>query len=188
MQQKLDKINAVTRESVTGIRVIRANNAENKQSNKFDKVNKCLYHDKVKHNVNLLLDGNSYCYFPANKMLEIGIFIILENAIKYSPEYETVVVHFNENSWNKTLVVTVTNWGPALEAGEHNKIFERGYRGRNAAVNPSKKGQGIGLHMLKQICDANSIEVKIDTKGFRYFQQSKYSSFEVKLIFKNVLF
>lgn len=42
LQQKLDKINAVTRESVTGIRVIRANNAENKQSNKFDKVNKEL--------------------------------------------------------------------------------------------------------------------------------------------------
>ena len=39
VQKLIDKINGVTRENLTGIRVIRAFNAENYQENKFEKVN-----------------------------------------------------------------------------------------------------------------------------------------------------
>lgn len=39
VQKLIDKINNVTRESITGIRVIRAFNAENYQENRFEKVN-----------------------------------------------------------------------------------------------------------------------------------------------------
>ena len=39
VQKLLDKINGLTRENLTGIRVIRAYNAEEYQQNKFDKVN-----------------------------------------------------------------------------------------------------------------------------------------------------
>ncbi len=42
MQALTDDVNRVTRESLTGIRVIRAYNAENYQENKFEKANKAL--------------------------------------------------------------------------------------------------------------------------------------------------
>ena len=42
IQKLTDKINNVTRENITGVRVIRAFNAENYQENKFSKVNKDL--------------------------------------------------------------------------------------------------------------------------------------------------
>ena len=42
IQKLTDKINNVTRENITGVRVIRAFNAENYQENKFSKVNKEL--------------------------------------------------------------------------------------------------------------------------------------------------
>ena len=42
VQKLIDKVNGVTRESVTGIRVVRAFNAEEYQENRFDKVNNDL--------------------------------------------------------------------------------------------------------------------------------------------------
>ena len=42
VQKTIDKINGVTRENLTGIRVIRAFNAEKFQKNRFEKVNKTL--------------------------------------------------------------------------------------------------------------------------------------------------
>lgn len=42
VQKLIDKVNGVTRENVTGIRVVRAFNAEEYQENKFDKVNNDL--------------------------------------------------------------------------------------------------------------------------------------------------
>ena len=42
MQELIDKINSVTRETLSGVKVIRAYNAEDYQENKFDKINKKL--------------------------------------------------------------------------------------------------------------------------------------------------
>ena len=64
---------------------------------KFEKVYKCLYSSRVRKHIDVKLVNNSYGLFSATPIMEIGIFIILENAIKYSPEYETIDVIFDEN-------------------------------------------------------------------------------------------
>lgn len=43
MQKTIDKLNLVTRESLTGVKVVRANGSEEKQLEKFEKTNKSFY-------------------------------------------------------------------------------------------------------------------------------------------------
>ena len=47
IQKLTDKLNSVTRESLTGIRVVRAFNASNYQEDKFDKVNNDLFKQEI---------------------------------------------------------------------------------------------------------------------------------------------
>ena len=47
VQRLIDKINGVTRENLTGIRVVRAFNAEKYQENKFEEVNTALTNQQL---------------------------------------------------------------------------------------------------------------------------------------------
>lgn len=154
---------------------------------KFEKVYKCLYNSRTKKNIDVRLENNSYGLFSATPMMEIAIFIILENAIKYSPEHEIIRVVFDENRRTNRLVVNTENWGPFIEQDEKCKIFDRGYRGRNAVSGTDTKGQGLGLHILKQICESNNIKLEINTREQRFIQQVRCSKFSVKLTFEDIL-
>lgn len=154
---------------------------------KFEKVYKCLYNSRTKKNLDVRLENNSYGLFSATPMMEIAIFIILENAIKYSPEYEVIKVVFDENKRTNRLIVRTENWGPILEKAEIQRIYERGYRGRNADSITDARGQGLGLPILKQICESNNIKLEISTGEHKYIQHVKYSKFSVKLTFDNIL-
>lgn len=83
VQKLIDKVNGVTRENLTGIRVIRAFNAENFQEERFDKVNNELTNTQL---------FNQRCFASLGPMmnlvmhgLTIGIYIIgtilIENAL-----------------------------------------------------------------------------------------------------------
>lgn len=154
---------------------------------KFEKVYKCLYNDRISKNINVILENKSYGLFSSTKIIEIAFFIILENAIKYSPENETIRVVFDEDKKMSRLVVRVENWGPYVDPDEQSRLFERGYRGRNAIRATNSKGHGIGLHLLKQICESNNIGLNISTGKQRFINQEKYAQFCVRLIFDNIL-
>ena len=47
VQRLIDKLNGVTRENLTGIRVVRAFNAEQYQENKFEEVNNRLTNQQL---------------------------------------------------------------------------------------------------------------------------------------------
>ena len=53
VQKQIDKINGVTRENLTGIRVIRAFNAENFQRDRFEKENNDLKNDLFNSNISV---------------------------------------------------------------------------------------------------------------------------------------
>ena len=75
------------------------------------------------------------------------IINLLSNAIKYSPEDSKVFI--NAAIENKTLKVSVKDYGIGINKKNLNKIFERYYRENG----PSNHGQGlgIGLFIAKQI-------------------------------------
>ena len=53
---------------------------------KVEKIYKCLYEEKVKKGLLIDMQGRNERSFRLKNTIELAIFIIIENAIKYSPE------------------------------------------------------------------------------------------------------
>lgn len=71
MQKLTDRLNSVTRENLTGIRVIRAYNAERFQENKFDEINREFT------NTNLFVGKVMACMNPLMSMVMNGISLAI---------------------------------------------------------------------------------------------------------------
>ena len=126
-----------------------------------EKVYKCLHNFRVKKKVIVNMVGTSTAIYKACSIIEVGLYIIIENAIKYSPEGLNVDITFNE--YGKNLEVKFQNWGPKLQPSELAHITERGYRADQVKRMGDIEGSGIGLYLLNRICDSNDIKLKINT-------------------------
>lgn len=150
---------------------------------KIEKVYKCLKDEAYKKGLSIKLQGSSHCSYYANNNIEIAFFILIDNAIKYSPKGKEIQISFFEDE--DKLIVDFQNLGVCPKNDEKNKIFDREFRSENVE---NINGRGIGLYLLKQICNSNSIEVehKIGSDWFFDENQIRYSTFAIKLIFNNI--
>jgi signal transduction histidine kinase len=113
----------------------------------------------------LVLDGDELVEVEADPLiLKQALVNIIENAVKYSPDGETVVVRvLNQDASQVT--VEVEDHGPGIPPEDRVKVFERFYRGSwTRERNPS--GAGLGLAIAKWAVEANggSIEL-VSSKG-----------------------
>ncbi len=88
--------------------------------------------------------------------------VILENAIKYSPNEQSVEVFFDELP--SSFEIRVESLGPTLEKDEVAKIFDKKFRGRNAEL-VDTSGGGYGLYFAKLICDLHGMELTADMES-----------------------
>lgn len=88
---------------------------------------------------------------------------LLDNAIKYAPRGEPVVITAREDR------IMVADKGAPIPAGEGRKIFERFYRSGDELTRETK-GVGIGLSLVSHIARAHSGEVRVesDQSGNRF--------------------
>ena len=97
---------------------------------RVEKVYKCLRSKADAKGIKICLNGSSYGLFSANPIIEIGLFILVDNAIKYSYPQSSIDITFVEKD-NK-LSVAFKNWGIKPREVELKHIFERGFRGENS--------------------------------------------------------
>ena len=153
---------------------------------KIEKVYKCLNAEAKRKNVGIYLDGKSYNLFSASNSIEIAFFIVLENAIKYSIENETIKITFKETEDRLTL--TFMNWGIRPGDDEIKKLTDRNYRSRNVINRNVEEGRGIGLYLLNQICSVNDIQLKIKLgNDNKYHNGYRYSPFFVEMKFDGMI-
>lgn len=69
---------------------------------------------------------------------------LLTNAIKYSPIDGQIVIHMGLHE-NKSVMVTIKDDGPGIQAHDLPRIFDRGFTGENGRVQHSATGMGLYL-------------------------------------------
>jgi two-component system sensor histidine kinase KdpD len=75
---------------------------------------------------------------------------LLENAVKYSAPGTPIEI--SATSSQTELVVTVSDWGDGIPAGEEQRIFEKFYR---VASEGNQGGAGLGLSICRAIIEAH---------------------------------
>ena len=79
----------------------------------------------------------------------------ISNAIKYSKNGTTIYIKLYKNDNN--IVLQIKDEGRGIE--DIDKIFDRYYRGDKITG-----GFGIGLSIVKHICDKNSVHIEVESK------------------------
>lgn len=90
------------------------------------------------------------------------IYNLLENATKYGDEGSEIIVGIRVD--DKHITTTVTNSGPPILKEEMPKLFDRGYRGWQAArLHPA--GTGFGLFIVRRIMEIHGGDVGVEVNG-----------------------
>ena len=99
----------------------------------------------------------------------LAVLNLIDNAIKYAADGKRIALAVRREA--DRVAITVRDWGPGIELDEHDRIFDRFYRGRAIRLKPIR-GSGIGLALVQHIArahggDATVISTPPDGATFR---------------------
>ncbi len=115
---------------------------------KYDKVVKCFQPNADVSEIRLEIAGPSQGYTFGAPVFELVPFVLVENAMKYSPKRSVVKVKVTD--FDKYIDAHVQSFGPKIAKAEIGRLFEQGFRGE-AARKSGKSGSGIGLYAAKSL-------------------------------------
>ncbi|SKB59095.1 sensor histidine kinase [Maribacter arcticus] len=111
--------------------------------------------NEVVYDANMLLKSGQNIRYPKDiddvlvefdeKILELALSNLMNNAIKYSPENTEITIQVTHQK--DRITIEVIDQGIGIPEKEQKFIFNRYYRAKNALLN---QGTGIGLSIAKQ--------------------------------------
>ena len=127
----------------------------------------------LEKNIQLNLDvQSSITVFGQKERLTQLLYILLDNAIKYSPENGSVKLHVWKEKDN--VFISVSDTGIGIDQKDLPYIFERFYRVDRARTRQNG-GHGLGLSIAKWIVDLHGGQINVESK------LNKGTTFIVKL-------
>jgi len=87
---------------------------------------------------------------------------IIENAVKYSKSNSVVEIQGRFKPSDDAAVVSIRSEGISLPLEDRQRIFERGYRTREA-TNAYPAGTGFGLYIARKIMDIHEGEIDVES-------------------------
>jgi two-component system sensor histidine kinase KdpD len=94
-------------------------------------------------------------------LIHLALSQLLENACRYSQPDANVLVEVS--SAGSLAAITVMNDGAPIPASEHNRIFDRFYRGTDARR--TAPGSGLGLYVARKIAVAHGGDIALVEAG-----------------------
>jgi two-component system OmpR family sensor kinase len=105
---------------------------------------------KAGKRISLISHKPLYAYANASAVEEL-FTILIDNALKYSPEDSAVTVTLI--SRKQMVGFEVINAGPGIRAEDLPHIFDRFYRADPSRTSGEKRGYGLGLSLAKKIVE-----------------------------------
>ncbi len=102
-------------------------------------------HQKIDYDINdSLVNGD------ADSLTQL-LVILIDNAIKYSPEGSTINITANKRA--EYGQITIHDQGIGIDKQALDKVFDRFYRADNSRTKIGAEGSGLGLSIAKMIID-----------------------------------
>jgi signal transduction histidine kinase len=95
--------------------------------------------------------------FDRDRIMQVAS-ILLENAVKYTPDGRSVTVRVEEEDDNVALAVSDT--GVGISEDQLPLVFERFYRADAARV---EDGVGLGLSIARQIAESHGSQIRAES-------------------------
>jgi len=123
-----------------------------------------------KKEIEIVFNCSEIISFPCDKeYILIVLNNLISNALKYSPQGETVYINLNAS--DTELKTTIINKGPGIPAEDREKVFETFYRSRNNSGH-HVEGSGLGLSIVRKIVKMHGGKVFINHEGDNGFSIS----------------
>ncbi len=149
---------------------------------KFDKIMKCYIAYAAKRKISFTIDGDSRSQTRGIEHFEMIPLIVIDNAVKYSPNNKSIEIVIREES--NLIYATVISLGPKIKELERKSIFEREFRGENA-IKSGKSGSGIGLYFAQRLLASIGAKISVEQDDTATtFQTYQYYSTKFKMIFQ----
>lgn len=97
-----------------------------------------------------------------------ALTVLLDNAIKYSPERSAIRLYAEARPRSKYVTLSVADQGGGIPKADQSRIFDRFYRADTSRSRQHVEGHGLGLSIAKRIVDAhygNLVLDKSDSTG-----------------------
>lgn len=88
------------------------------------------------------------------------LVILLENAIKYSPQRTTIILSATQD--NKHVTIRVADEGHGIKPGDQDKIFDRFYRADTSRSSAKTPGYGLGLSLAKRLVEQQDGTINLE--------------------------
>jgi two-component system, OmpR family, sensor histidine kinase CiaH len=91
-------------------------------------------------------------------LLQMLVNNLIENAMKYSPKESLITIRLKKE--NKSIVLSVKDFGGGIPDNEKKKIFEKFYR-LGSEVTRTTQGTGLGLYLCRKIAEDHNAQITV---------------------------
>lgn len=115
-------------------------------------------------NLNLVYKVEDKLFIKADKEKIIKVLNnLINNAIKYSPKNEKIIVKAFKSKASKTVVLEIENTGVTIEQKYLSEVFNPFYRVEKSR-NRKTGGSGLGLYIVSKILKSHNLYYKMESK------------------------
>lgn len=114
--------------------------------------------DEFRERIEMTGPDSPLCVLGDGDALAMALRNLLDNALKYSSEGQSVEVRWAGEAGQ--VLISVTDQGSGIPREDQDRIFERFVRGRQA-IEQNIKGTGVGLAMVRHIMSAHGGDIRL---------------------------
>ncbi len=108
--------------------------------------------EDIKDDINMVLEVESLTITTDKNGFEAMITNLISNSIKHNNKINTIHIKLQNN------ILTFKDNGEGISTQDLYKVFNKYFQ-----ANETSKGFGIGLNVVKEFCDEQKLDIKIDS-------------------------